>query len=506
MNTTVKITVLALIATSLWAADFQNGQAARAVMGQSSFSTRAVGIAPTALTISNGNLYAADVSNRLLTFDLGQIPGPHDDLAGRQGSACVLCGFPAVASVSQSVIPGSAAIAVFGNTIVIADAANGRVLIWRDASLPSAAKGPDLVLGASTAAGASLSASTIVNPISVAFDGKRLFVGDAALHRILVWNALPAAENQPADAVLGQQNFTSVTVTDAVGPDSISRPSALVSDGTNLFVADALDHRILVFTAADTPLPNYAVANSASLAAGSVAPGTLVTITGDGLSETSEAVPDESSEALPNKLAGVEVFLNGVILPVLSASPKQVRAQVSYDLGDTSAASLYIRTQHGDGSVTISNATTVKMLPATPGVFGFGGDEPRIGMILHTDASSGQPGAPVTAENPARPGEILVLWAAGLGAIDSGDSSSGVVAGAPYDGPDAPVLTAVDAVVSGRSAQVISATLPHGSIGIYEVRVQLPADLPADPKTALLLTQNSYVSNTVTIPVQTTVQ
>ena len=278
-------------------------------------------------------------------------------------------------------------------------------------------------------------------------------------------------------------------MTDVPGPDTINRPAALVSDGTNLFVADPIDHRIVVFTAADTNLPGNSVVNSASLAPGPVAPGILITIAGRDLSDATESAPDDAAQALPNKLAGTEVFLNGIVLPLLSVSPTQVRAQFPYDLGNTSTASLYVRTEHSDGAVTTTNAAAVELLSATPGLFAFDGKEPRIGLVLHTDGNSGQQGVPVTPEDPARPGEVLVLWAAGLGAVNTGADSSDLAAGVPYKGPDAPVLNLVTAVVSGRSAQVTSAVLPHGSIGIYEVRVVLPRDLPSDPKTQLLIAQ-----------------
>jgi uncharacterized protein (TIGR03437 family) len=231
-----------------------------------------------------------------------------------------------------------------------------------------------------------------------------------------------------------------------------------------------------------------------------------VTITGRGLSDTSESAPAESDEPLPDNLAGIEVLLNGIPLPILAASPAEVRVQFPYDLGSTSAASLYIRTQHSDGTVTTTNATAVKLLSATPGLFAFGGAEPRDGMILHTDQVSGQASTPVTSDNPAKPGEVLVFWAAGLGTVDSGDPASALVAGVPYNGSDASVITPVSAVVSGRPAQVLSATLPHGAIGVYEVRIQLPLDLTNDPGTPLLISQEGQFSNTVTIPVAKIVQ
>ena len=71
--------LLAAFATSISAAsaaEFQSGQAARAVIGQPSFSARDAGIVAHALAVSKGRLYAADASNKTLGFDLAKIPDP----------------------------------------------------------------------------------------------------------------------------------------------------------------------------------------------------------------------------------------------------------------------------------------------------------------------------------------------------------------------------------------------------------------------------------------------
>jgi len=495
------VIVTSLFATSVWAAEFQNGQAARAVIGQSSFSAREAAITPTVLAISNGWLYAAAASHRLLTFDLSQIPGPKDEPAEHSALSCALCGFSVVAISNQAVLPGVAGVSIYGRTIVAADTQSHRVLIWRDSSLPRAAKGPDVLLGRTTSDFSVVSASTIVDPVSVAFDGKRLFVGDAALHRILIWNSLPATDTQPADVVLGQQSFSSVTAADVPAPDTINRPTSIVSDGTNVFVADALDHRVLVFTAADLPLSAGSILNSASLAAGPSAPGTLVTVAGIGVALSGE-LASEGAAPLPTKLAGVEVFLNGMKLSLLSTAGSEIRAQLPYQLDAPSAASLYVRIERDDGTVNVTNAVAVKVLAAAPGLFAFGGPEPRSGMILHAAANSAEPGTPVTSENPARPGEVLVVWTAGLGAVDDSDAPEPVVAGQPFPGPGAAVLHPVSATVSGRLAPVVEAQLPEGSIGIYQLRVTLPPDLPDDARTPLVISQEGIFSNIVTIPVR----
>ena len=173
---------LALALASLGqASDFHTGQAARAVIGQTSFSAREAGISANALSLSRGTLYAAE-SNRILAFDLA--------------NPCAVCGLAPVSVTNQSVMRGISAVAVSGNVVVMADPSGHRVLIWRSTTPLAGVIGPmppDVVLG-----------SSMVDPVSVAYDGRRLYVGDASQHRVLIWNALPNADDQPADVVLGQ--------------------------------------------------------------------------------------------------------------------------------------------------------------------------------------------------------------------------------------------------------------------------------------------------------------
>jgi len=459
--------LLAAFATSISAAsaaEFQSGQAARAVIGQPSFSARDAGIVAHALAVSKGRLYAADASNKTLGFDLAKIPDPKDDLTDGQGSACRVCGFTPVSVANQAVMRGVAVAATYGRTVVLADPPKHRVLIWRDSSSPK----PDVVLGRSGSA-PSISANALVDPTSVAFDGKRMFVGDAALHRVLVWNTLPVADDQPADAVLGQPDFSAAVANEVPGANTLHSPGALASDGTNLYVADAADRRILVFTPGDTPLTGDAVVNSASLLPTPLAAGGLATIRITGQNDSS----------------GVSVMLNGQSVPVLSVTPDEIQIQTPDDFGNATAGSLYVRSQHAGGDVSISNAVAVKLAGAFPGLYAFGGSEPRPGLLLHADAAASN-GVPVTPETPARAGEVITAWGTGLGAVDE----------------DGNVLNAVSAWVNGLRAEVVSAKLPEEARGVYEIRVIVPP-VSGDNKIAqLFLTQAGNASNTILFPVE----
>jgi uncharacterized protein (TIGR03437 family) len=254
--------------------------------------------------------------------------------------------------------------------------------------------------------------------------------------------------------------------------------------------------------AAETP-PSGAVLNAASLLPGPLAPGTLAIVTGNDLSDSTESASDNGEQALPTKLGGVQVFFYGAALPLLSVSPTQVEFQLPYYLEHLASGLIYIRSEHASGRTTVSKGNLIEIESTAPGLFAFGGTEPRAGLILHSQASSStEAGAPVTATNPAHTGETLVVWATGLGKVEAEDTTGGVKAGVPLAGPDAPVANFTEAVIDGRSVPVIAAVLPQGAVGVYEIRIQVPDDLPSNPKAQLSIVQNSKASNTVVFPLQ----
>lgn len=100
------------------------------------------------------------------------------------------------------------------NTLWVADTAQNRVFAWHNAdSLPTHAL-PDLVLGQQEAtatgrnAGEQVSAASLQYPSAIWSDGQRLIVADAWNHRVLIWHSAPRQNGQPADVVLGQPDFS----------------------------------------------------------------------------------------------------------------------------------------------------------------------------------------------------------------------------------------------------------------------------------------------------------
>jgi hypothetical protein len=115
-------------------------------------------------------------------------------------------------------------------------------------------------------------------------------------------------------------------------------------------------------------------------------------------------------------------------------------------------------------------------------------------------------GAPITQNNPAQPGETFYIYATGLGLVNGPDGNLlGVADGVPYNGP---ALNNANQTVSSladtKTANVISAGLVAGGVGIYQVVLELNPDLQPNTAAQLTISQDIYTSNVVTIPVGNT--
>jgi uncharacterized protein (TIGR03437 family) len=110
-------------------------------------------------------------------------------------------------------------------------------------------------------------------------------------------------------------------------------------------------------------------------------------------------------------------------------------------------------------------------------------------------------GARVTPDNPAIPGENLYVLATGLGPDSPRVASTGQVT--PSNGSfNSPPLNPVDSILAGGStANIVTALLYPGTVGIWQVTFQLNSSLANDPLTQLTIAQQAAVSNVVTFPV-----
>ncbi len=272
-------------------ADFITGQAARLVIGQTTFTSQTFGASNTVMgsigglayaPTNGGTLFVTDanrlgllpINNRVLMFsNLSNLPQPADPIAPLV-SRCPVCGGTATTVLGQpdfnylSVQPARTAsgmnlplaVASDGVHVAVADTANNRVLLWN--TFPNTNGQPaDIVLGQAdftSIAPVVVSASSLRAPQGVWFQGKQLYVADTQNNRVLIWNSIPTKNNQAADIVLGQPNFTTVPQFDQTknslnsSSTTMLTPTSVSSDGVHLFVTDLGFSRVLIWNAIPT--------------------------------------------------------------------------------------------------------------------------------------------------------------------------------------------------------------------------------------------------------------
>ena len=139
--------------------------------------------------------------------------------------------------------------------MAVADAWNHRILIWK--RLPENDNVPaDIVLGqvdqyhGEANRGQSYpTADSLYWPYGVAWNDGHLMVADSENRRILIWKGLPQVDGQPADWVLGQNNFTCRDENAGGDANAMSMrwPHGIALWQGHLCVSDAGNNRIMVW-------------------------------------------------------------------------------------------------------------------------------------------------------------------------------------------------------------------------------------------------------------------
>jgi hypothetical protein len=139
--------------------------------------------------------------------------------------------------------------------LAVCDTGHHRVLLWRH--LPARDRAPaDLVIGqpgfeSEGRNGRRAPGPASVNvPTGVALERDLLVVADAWNHRVLIWHGLPADSNAPADVVLGQADFTGVEANRGrpqAGADTLNWCYGVSVLEGRLVVADTGNRRVLIW-------------------------------------------------------------------------------------------------------------------------------------------------------------------------------------------------------------------------------------------------------------------
>ncbi|TQV85888.1 hypothetical protein [Aliikangiella coralliicola] len=261
-----------------------NNASADIVLGQPDFTTNTSGTSdvifnfPESVSVDNNKMFLADPgNNRILIWN--SVPTssgtPADVVLGQADFSSSAAG----ACNSTGLEVAEAVFAIDGK-LIVADRDHNRVLIWN--TIPTSNNAPaDIVLGQQDFTHCAAndtdndgvtdgpSAQTLSDPAGIWSDGTRLVIVDKRNNRVLIWSTFPSTNFAAADVVIGQSDFTHNTRNDDNQDNVVdANPSArtlfspvlgIYSNGTQLFIADTSNNRVLVWN--NFPSTNFAAAD-----------------------------------------------------------------------------------------------------------------------------------------------------------------------------------------------------------------------------------------------------
>ena len=230
-----------------------------------------------------------------------------------------------------------------------------------------------------------------------------------------------------------------------------------------------------------------------------IAPGAIVSLFGINLASAVD-LPEPEDIPLPRELASARVRVNGIDAPLFFVSPGQLNFQVPFELSPGGALIEVSR-----GGVE-GNSISAPMFERSPGIFRLGIE--NYGAIVNAT----QRNFPLPTDvgrrvglttTPARPGDILTIFATGLGPVNNpvptGEAAPNSPLARTLERPNVNYSTSP----FGLSERATFSGLSPGSVGLYQVNVAIPVTAPTNPRSPITLAFNDGTrSNTVHIAVE----
>ena len=221
-------------------------------------------------------------------------------------------------------------------------------------------------------------------------------------------------------------------------------------------------------------LPSYtssSIVQAATQTPQALAPNTIGTIYGTNLSYTSDqAGPLLPGSTLPTTIDGVSVLVGGYYCNLFFVSPTQINFLVPYQLiaGSTTLA---VENQGLSGPVV-----PIQLNNTAPGMFVYNG------FIIATHLN----GTLVSSTAPATAGEIIVIYAAGLGKTTPATVSGKLVTAAATIS----AASQMQVLLAGQPCppgDILYAGLAPGFAGLYQINLTVPPLTPPNPAIQIVI-------------------
>jgi trimeric autotransporter adhesin len=203
------------------------------------------------------------------------------------------------------------------------------------------------------------------------------------------------------------------------------------------------------------------VLNAASMIAGPIAPGEVISLLGPGTAIFPERIPGEE----------LAVRVSGISAPLLYIGDCQINAVVPFGVESSTSATVEVEWQNRVIASVVSDVVPVK-----PGIFTSDSSGTGPGAILNQDYTMN------SFVNPADRGSVIMVFATGLGQTSpAGGDGQLTTEGQPFK-------VSVTAMIGGKQAELLFAGSAPGLIaGMAQVNVRIPSDAVPSLTTSLVL-------------------
>jgi uncharacterized protein (TIGR03437 family) len=215
--------------------------------------------------------------------------------------------------------------------------------------------------------------------------------------------------------------------------------------------------------------PSYSAAgivNASNYSAGPFAPGSVVTIFGSGLARSAASIaPSDNAAALPFELNYARVYVQDQVAPLLFVSPTQINFLMPYEQLAGPTKVRVVSEGITGPEVVVSLVDSAPALFAGPNEF-----------ALATDAA----GKLLTADAPAHAGDIIVIYATGLGRT----TTLLVTGNIPHYAAQMAALNSLKITLAGKTVDpmlIKYAGITPGYAGLYQINLEVPANTDPDP-------------------------
>jgi uncharacterized protein (TIGR03437 family) len=216
---------------------------------------------------------------------------------------------------------------------------------------------------------------------------------------------------------------------------------------------------------------------------GAVAPGSLISIYGASLALYPEVGP---RNPMAQALGGATVRVGERLLALAYSAPDQINAWLPYDLPEGNHTLVVSRESYPDATAEF------KVARNAPGLFSRAIESKLFALAAHED------GSPLLPESPARRGELVSIYATGLGPYERRPVYGFLL-------PAAPPYRLVDLVevfVGGRLVRHEFAGGAPGYAGCDVIRLRITDELPRNATVELRVRVAGAESNTVLLPLE----